>query len=102
MKILFILVYLILSLEANDFSDINTHVKPLTHQELIKYIPLVKTEKKISNNIKYKISIKKQFAQELDLKSVSRTKKETIKTDKESTEFFNTLNDNDSKPINME
>ena len=78
-------------------------IKPFKNKVLQPYSPALEKQRKIQKlkEAKQKEEVKKQFAKPTDLK-VAPVKKENIKVDKESVEFFNTLNNEDNKPVNME
>jgi len=78
----------------------NKILKPY-NPKLAKKIALEEEKAKKIATIK-KEAVKKQFATEVDLKPVEKVKKEDIKIDKEATEFFDTLNSEENKPVNIE
>ena len=84
-------------------------LKPFKNTKVLQpYNPKLAKEKAIKKAKAKKIAVakkekvKKQFATKIDLKAIPKIKKEDIVIEKESTEFFNTLNNKDSKPIDME
>ena len=83
-------------------------LKPLKNKILEPYNPVLAKKKAIEAVKTKKIAIakkeavKKQFATKIDLKAIPEVKKEDIKVDKESTDFFNSLNEKDTKPVDME
>jgi len=78
----------------------NKILKPY-NPKLAKKIALEEEKAKKIATIK-KEAVKKQFATKVDLKPVEKVKKEDIKIDKEATEFFDTLNSEENKPVNIE
>lgn len=83
-------------------------LKPIKNKVLEPYNPAL-AKKQAEAKVKAekiatakKEAVKKQFATEIDLKPIPKVNKEDIKVDKESTEFFNTLNGTKNKPVNME
>ena len=82
-------------------------LKPFKNKVLAVYNPALEKQKaqekqkRLQQAKAKKEAIKKQFAKPTQLK-IKPIKKENIKVEKDVTKFFNTLNKDENKPVNME
>ncbi len=114
--ILFLLLQTInaFQVEAVDNNKISTKniLVPYTDTKIVKAMPNKiippydskieeQKEKEIAQAKLREKSIKKQFIKSNELK-ITKVKKVDVKVEKESIEFFDSINSKDNKPINME